>query len=56
MEKVNLKELGVKASSKLEVYNLLISEGNLYLPPSKETPYIFLSKICKGEKKVSVNS
>lgn len=52
MQTINLKELGVKAQSKIEVYNLLIGEGNFYLPPPKETPYKFLAQICRGEKLV----
>ena len=33
---LSLIDLGIKARSKVELYKLLTSEGNLYLPPYKE--------------------
>lgn len=52
MEKseLNLKEAGLKARSKGEIYRLFVTEGNIYLPPMRDTSHYFLSQIAKGEK------
>jgi hypothetical protein len=49
---LKLLDLGAKASSKHEVYRLLSTEGQVFLPPEKESPHRFLSDIFKGKKKV----
>ena len=54
MEKsvINLKEIGVRAQSKAEIYRILVTEGELFLPPIKETSMLFISQLAIGEKKV----
>ena len=54
MEKstINLKEIGVRAQSKAEIYRVLVTEGELFLPPIKETSMMFISQLAIGEKKV----
>ena len=50
------KEISVKASSKYEVYRLLKTDGNVYLPPEKEANHRFLSDIITGNVKVSLQA
>ena len=45
-------EFGVKARSKNEVYRLLATEGNLYLPPMKESNYDYIANLLCGDKRV----
>ena len=45
---ININELGTKAKSKNEVYRLLATEGNVFLPPQKETNYSYLANIISG--------
>ena len=49
---INLRELGVKAKSKLELYRMLTVEGHLFLPPYRYCPVDFMALIATGEKKV----
>ena len=49
---INLKEIGVRAQSKAEIYRTLVTEGELFLPPIKETSMLFVSQLAIGEKKV----
>ena len=55
MEKsrINLNMLGVNAKTKNELYRLLTTETNLYLPPQKETSIYFVRDIVHGRKKAS---
>ena len=54
MEKeiVNLLELGGKARSKYEIYRILVTEGNMYLPPYKLCTIDFIADIFDEKKKV----
>ena len=47
-------ELGVKARSKRELYNLLQSDVNIYLPPSREANVTYPSDTISGSKDVGV--
>jgi hypothetical protein len=40
--------------SKLDIYRVLSTEGQLYLPPYNEVTMDFLSDIIQGKKKVSM--
>ena len=55
MEKsrINLNMLGIKAKTKNELYRLLTTEANLYLPSQKETLIYFVKDIVHGRKKAS---
>ena len=46
-------QLGVKGKSKREIYNILATEGKVYLPPYKDSHYKFISQVLVGEKEVS---
>ena len=54
MEKstINLNILGVKARTKNELYRILTTEANMYLPPQKETSIYFVRDIIHNRKKV----
>ena len=41
-QRINLNMLGIKARTKNELYRLLTTEANLYLPPQKETSIYFV--------------
>ena len=49
---INLLDLGSKARSKGELYKLLTSDANLYLPPYKECTIEFITDYLEGKKKV----
>ena len=51
--KVSRAELSGKMKSKLDIYRVLSTEGQLYLPPYNEVTMDFLSDIIQGKKKVS---
>ena len=51
---ITVLDLGVKAKSKREVYRLLSTEGDVYMPPEKEANYDYLATILKGDKRVSL--
>ena len=51
--RVNLNMLGIKAKTKNELYRLLTTEANLYLPSQKETSIYFVKDIVRGRKKAS---
>ena len=55
MEKsrINLNMLGIKAKTKNELYRLLTTEANLYLPPQKETSIYFVRDIVQSCNKAS---
>ena len=46
------KELGLKATSKTEIYRLLTPDGRIYLPPIKEANHHYISDIISGKKLV----
>ena len=50
--KLSLHMLGLKAKTKNELYRLLTTEANLYLPPQRETSIYFVRDIIHGRKKV----
>ena len=49
--KLNINMLGLKARTKNEMYRLLTTEANLYLPPQRETSIYFVRDIIHGRKK-----
>ena len=49
---IAINELAIKYRSKEEVYNLLCSEGAVYLPPIKDTSHSFISLILVGDKSI----
>ena len=49
--KLNINMLGLKAHTKNEMYRLLTTEANLYLPPQRETSINFVRDIIHGRKK-----
>ena len=49
---LNLNMLGLKARTKNEMYRLLTTEANLYLPPQRETSIYFVRDIIHGRKRV----
>ena len=51
--RITVLDLGIKARSKREVYRLLSTDGDVYLPPEKEANYYYLASILRGDKKVS---
>ena len=51
MKKLNLSEIGLKAWSKNEIYWLLVTEANLFLPPQRDCPSHFLHELCVGKKR-----
>ena len=51
--RITVLDLGIKARSKREVYRLLSTDGDVYLPPEKEANYDYLASILRGDKKVS---
>ena len=53
---VNLLDLGLKVTSKYEVYKLLKNEGNLYLHSYKECSIEFSTDYLEGKKSVSLDS
>ena len=48
------QQIGLKAKSKKEMYRLLASDGQIYLPPLKEANYKYIRGILTGKKKVSL--
>ena len=54
-EKNNLivTDVAVKAKSKLELYRILTTEGDVFLPPLKEWNHKFIWMIITGEKLVN---
>ena len=53
MEKLTLNECAVHARSKKEVYELLVIQGNVLLPPIQEWDHQFIKEIIQGKKQVS---
>ena len=52
-ETITTNELGTKAKSKNEIYRLLATEGNVFLPPQNEASHYYLSDVISGRIKVS---
>ena len=48
-----VNELGVKIKSKRELYRTLATEGEVMLPPMKDTNKHYLQGIMTGTKKVN---
>ena len=46
------KLVGLKAKSKKEMYRILASDAQVYLPPMKEVNYKYIRGILTGGKKV----
>ena len=44
--------VGLKAKSKREMYLLLSTDAQIYLPPLKEANYLYIRGILTGKKKV----
>ena len=47
---ISINEVALKSKSKKDIYDLLTTEGNIYLPPLWDTHYKFISQIICGEK------
>ena len=47
---LTVNDLSVKFKSKIELYNLLTREGNIYLPPKQESTQKYLREIMLGNK------
>ena len=45
-----IKNLAVKCKSKTEIYNLLIRDGNIYLPPKQDATQKYLRDLIQGKK------
>jgi hypothetical protein len=52
---VTRSELQSKVKSKLDIYNVLAKEGQVYLPPFNECSMDFIKDVFCGKKKVSVH-
>ena len=46
-------ELSAKASSKNEIYRLLVTDCGLHLPPMKEANYDYFTNVLCGDKLVT---
>ena len=51
-KQMSFQELGLKAKSKKELYNLLVSDVGIFLPLMKEANAKFISDILSGAKPV----
>jgi hypothetical protein len=58
VEKVTVtrSQLQSAMKSKLDLYNILTKEGQLYLPPLNECTMYFIKELLTGKKKVSTHS
>ena len=45
-----IKYLAVKCKSKTEIYNILIRDGNIYLPPKQDTTQKYLRDLIQVKK------
>ena len=52
---VKKSQLKSVMKSKLDIYNIMTKEGQLYLPPFNECPMLFINDIISGKKKVFQN-
>ena len=55
MEKVNTKQISLKASSKKEVYRMLQLEGDVFLPKLPQANHRYVLDIVSRKAKVFVN-
>ena len=46
----HLNDLDVKCKSKTELYNVLLREGNIYLPPKQDATQKYLRELLLGKK------
>ena len=53
MKRLTISDWAIRARSKKEVYNLLVVQGNLLLPPIDECNHKFIKDTVEGKKKVS---
>ena len=51
INKNRIDEAGVKTKSKREMYALLASSGELYLPPMTDAHFKLINQLFVGEKK-----
>ena len=51
---LKVTDLSIKAKSKIELYRILTTEGDVILPPSKEWSIDFIRDIISGKKLVSL--
>ena len=51
---LKVTDLSIKAKSKIELYRILTTEGDVFLPPSKEWSIDFIRDIISGKKLVSL--
>ena len=47
---IHAPELGLKAKSKKEVYDLLCNEGGIYFPPIDDAHHKYISQVIVGDK------
>ena len=52
-ETVNLKELALKCRSKKEVYNVLLFDWDVYLPPIQSANSSYIRGVVRGTVNVS---
>ena len=52
MEKMNTKQISLKASSKKELYRMLQLEGDVYLPLLPQANHQYVASIIWGKTKV----
>ena len=51
-EILKITYISIKAKSKIEIYRILTTEGDVYLPPSSECSIDFIKDIITGKKSV----
>jgi hypothetical protein len=51
---INVNELSSKMKSKKELYNFLLRDGQVYLPPLGAVNVYFLKQLINGNKDVSL--
>jgi hypothetical protein len=47
---VDIRRLSAVATSKHEIYRILVTEGQLYLPPERTISMYFIKDILTGQK------
>ena len=47
---ITVNDLAVKCKSKTELYNVLMREGNVYLPPKQDATQKYLRELLLGKK------
>ena len=52
-EEINLRQLALKCHSKKEVYNVLLSDCDVYLPPIQFANSGYIKGVLRGTIKVS---